>query len=67
MHTLDDNVPAMANSRKYARIIVQLMYTTLTQVDCVYAVNTLTKYISNPQTKHYNAAQRINQSMWLHR
>ena len=53
----------MANPKKYARIIGQLMYATLTRVDCVYAVNTLAKYISNPQDKHYKAALRVIQFM----
>ena len=39
------------------------MYATLTRLDCVYAVNTLAKYISNPQDKHYKAALRVVQFM----
>jgi len=62
-HTFDEGEPIMTNPKKYARIIGQLMYATLTRVDCVYAVNTLAKYISNPQAKHYKASLRVIQFM----
>jgi hypothetical protein len=59
VHKPDDDEPLLGKDLNYPRVIGQLMYLTQTRTDCVYAINTLSKYVTTAQLKHYKAAMRI--------
>lgn len=50
---------SLCDQKKYRRLIGRLLYLCITRPDLVYAVHTLSQFVSKPSSQHMTAAYRI--------